>query len=137
VQRVQIAQNLIEVDGDIVRSLVGCQSTLETARPFFALAEQVLLREGRLFLLTVNNSNYGVDSAARRYSYDWFRSHPITGAANVGGGVAFGTILTMLSRAMALVSATVPPLGFFASEPEALAWIADQRRKLPARRPAT
>jgi len=135
VQRVQIAQNVIEVEGDVVRSLVGCQSTLETARPFFALAEQVLHREGRLFLLTVNNHNYGVDSAARRYSYDWIRSHPISGAANVGGGVAFTTILTMLSRAMALVSTTVPPLAFFASEPEALAWIDEQRRRQMSKLP--
>jgi hypothetical protein len=131
-QRVQIGPHTVEIEGDLVRWVVGGPSTAAGAHAYFALVEEVLAREGSVFLLTINEHNHKLAGEGRRISFDWLRSHRVSGSAMVGGGIATRTIITLLSRAMALTGIDNGPAACFASESEALAWIAKLRRKQPA-----
>lgn len=132
----RIGPNRVLVDGDLITSYVGGPGTLATATPFHALAAQVLAEHGRLFLLTVNEGNHGLDSEARRYAFNWLQTHKVSAAAMVGGGTVLRTTLTLLARALVLFSANIPPFVFVASEREALAYIDQQRRRISGLSPA-
>jgi hypothetical protein len=130
VRQIQNGPSLVEIDGDLVRTEVRADATIETARSYLDLVEEVLNREGRCFQLVINDANWGMSSDARRYTFEWSQRQVTSGSVIVGGGLALRTLMTMLMRALALFSTRAAPIVFFATEAEGRAWIDKQRQLL-------
>ena len=126
----KFASTRVIIEGDVVFSITESATSLETAKSVLAVCAQVLAKHKRLFMLTDVSNGFNVSAEVRRYQAEWGSKHQITGSALFGAGAVTRGMVTLIHRAMALVGKTTFPLGFFATEAEARAWINDVRQKL-------
>jgi hypothetical protein len=121
----------IVVEGDLVYSVTAGVTTLETAKSVLEVCAQVLVKHKRLYMLTDLSNGFNVSADVRRYQAEWGSQHQITASALFGAGAVTRAMVTLIHGAMSLVGKTNFSLRFFATEPEARAWINELRAKLP------
>lgn len=83
------------------------------------LAEQLIATQGRCFLLSDISQMSGAPPETRRWAADWFRTHSITGGAMFGNSLPARTVLSLLARAVGLISGVALPRVFLKNEDEA------------------
>lgn len=129
VQEYKIGPNRNYVDGPLIYTVLEGSTDQTTARAYLEIVKKVLREHGEAYLLLNNQQNHLMDVKARREFYDFAKQHKITAFASVGGGVLFRTTLNLVMRALALINVEVSPTAFFSTEPEARAWLEQQRQK--------
>lgn len=96
---------------------------------YHAMAEEAYAQHGSYFGLIDITHLTIINAEARRWMADWTRTHEVSGCAVFGGGLLQRTVVTLLSRAIALIRPTPFQVMLFKTEEEARAWIAKERMR--------
>ena len=99
----------------------------------FSLAAEMSQRLGKpVFLLADLSGAKGMTAEARKFPNDQYPGDktPIVGFSFYGGGFAVRVLLTMMRKAAEALGHATYPLSYLASEAEARAWLAQERKKL-------
>jgi hypothetical protein len=123
----QIKCNTVYVDGDLIHTVSGGETTLDMVEEFFKLVDRVLGEKGRVFLLTDASKSIAITSDARRFIAEWSKTKQLTAVANVVTSPVTRAALTLATRAMSLLGQPTPRTLFVGSEAEARRWLDEQR----------
>ena len=126
---IQIGKHSARVDGDTLYLSLYGDFLLEDLKPILQLAEGIIVEYGYYFALADISQLAAVPAETRHFGAQWARVHPMRGNVCYGGSLAVRTVLTLVLRAISVVSSSLAPLAFFKTEQESLAWIVAQRRK--------
>ena len=132
----QLSVNTVYVDGDVLHTVCGGETTLQMCKDFFVLVERVVAEKGRVFLLTDASKTLAISSEARRYLAERSKTYNITAVANVVTSPLTRAALTLAARAINLVGKPATQTMFCATEAEARAWIDTQREDYFRKNPA-
>jgi NAD(P)-dependent dehydrogenase (short-subunit alcohol dehydrogenase family) len=118
----------VRVEGDVLAITLVGDLTLLDVQQIAAALDRVIASHGRYAAL-VNMQGLGTFNAdARRYITAWPGNRACYGNAFYGGGITARTLMTLVVRAVQLFTKTNNPVGFFKTEAEARAWLADVGR---------
>jgi hypothetical protein len=131
----QIGPHRIEIEGDLVVCRNQGLFTLEHMQQICVLFSELLEKNGRLFTITDASRGGDFDAAARRYAAEWSRDHQLAGTVVFGTSRIARVTISLMIRAIALLTRRPRPLVFVENEQQARAWVAEQREKLLASAP--
>lgn len=121
------------VETDIVVSIVKGVVTLPDVQLLLACFEEVIIRHGRALLLADNAQFTSIDADARRLGALWVAGKPVLGMATYNASFASRTLVSLIIKGINLLNPSPLPFIFVKSEPEARAWLAEQRQRYLAR----
>ncbi|MBL8634212.1 MAG: hypothetical protein JNM40_13405 [Myxococcales bacterium] len=125
-----IGRHKLTVEDDIVvLTQIGDHVQAEVLQVTVVMAE-VLAAHGRLFFLLDLTQAEKTAPEARRHIAEWSKRNRISGIALFGGSVAARAVSSLAIAAIRLFRGDHTPTVFTATESEARAWIAEQRRRL-------
>lgn len=121
------------IESDLLVSIVKGVVTLSDVQQLLACFEEVLGRHGHALLLADNAQFTSIDADARRLGARWVANKPVLGLATYNAGFAARTLLSLVMKGINLLNPSPLPFAFVKSEPEARAWLAEQRQRHLAR----
>lgn len=125
-------RNEFQVEGDTVFVAIQGDVRADHLEALIEICEKIEAEHGYFLTLADVRQVGRVPSEIRRRSAEWGRHHRPGGYACYGSSAMTRTIITLLIRAISLVSKQDTPVMFFASEAEARKWLAVRRQQLAA-----
>lgn len=119
----KIGPTHIYIEGDLVYSVANGVTPLEYAKRYLDIAAEVGAKHGHILLLTDVTRGFGLSPEVRQYTAEWAKSHRIKASALFGANSTTRAMLTLVTRAMKLISRSEDNTRFFATEAEARAWL--------------
>jgi len=113
----------VYIEGDLVYSVVNGVTPLEYAKRYLDVVAEVGAKHGHILLLTDVTRGFGLSPETRQYTAEWAKSHRIKASALFGANPTTRAMLTLVTRAMNLISRSDDNTRFFATEAEARAWL--------------
>lgn len=129
-----VGPHVIEITGDVRLIRVNGPLTEAHLRTFFALGHAQLQRHGYYISICDTTLGTSMTPEARRANADWFSKNPEMLGANIifGAGLATRVIITLITRATALLSRKPLNIEFVADEKAAFARADAERPRLQA-----
>jgi hypothetical protein len=126
-----IGRHRLEVVDDVVLWVAHGPCDVDDLRQVIAVGEELAARYGRYYSLIDAREGITITPAARRYSAEWERARGGSKAYTVifGASTFLRTLVTLINRAAELILSRSPEIVFVATEAEARAHIAADRKR--------
>ena len=127
----QTGPHLIQVEDDIIITRLHGTFTLEHAQTWCQISEDLIAKYGGIFSISDFRAGGTIQPESRCHIGQWPGVPKVRGLAMFGASLMLRVIMTMIVRAAKLLRNYTVPLITVATETEARAWIAEQRRIAP------
>jgi hypothetical protein len=128
-QELRIGANQLTVTGDLVFVHENKRWTEEEISQYLDLLAKIRDREGRVYAISMNDRLTELTSGARRIAAQWFRTHTVDLAVQVGASTPTRGMLALVFSALRLLSGRELPFRFCGTLAEARALVATVREK--------
>ncbi len=125
-----VGKHTLRTEGDIVTMNPGGDISLEEIIEVHDEIKRVLVRLGRVYVLSDNRRSAEMSPEVRRFLADWNRANRVSAIAVINNGsYAVRMLATLVLRGISLLRKDSPPIRIVASEAEARRFFSSERRK--------
>lgn len=126
----QLGPNRIVIERDLLTISEQSKWADEEVDELLSIFEEILSKEGRLFVITVATGTVNVSPVARRRIAQWFDQHEIAAAAAIARSMVGRAVMSLVIGAMNLLGRRRFNVRFCATIDEAYKLIAEERIRL-------
>lgn len=130
----EVGTHRVRVEEDTLYIRFIGDVSLEHTMAIMRMQEQILEKHGRLFAITDLREGGAFLPDGRRYLAEWNKKNTVTGVAQYGGSLMPRVMATLMLGAIRALGGRVPEMKYVNNEEEGRAWVAEQRRKLSAKK---